>query len=294
MFSLTTTSTRAGLLVAIVGGALVVTIGYQGYRADAERSFSAMQVTPAVESMAVSEGSLVAGEVLTITGIHLTDVTSITFNKIEAADVTVIDPDTVTATVPSVPNYTPTTVSVEVYAGAQPVLAKTALQYTYAAQTAIDQQMTYLFAHWNNYNTAEWGDLNIIGGDCMNFVSQSLLARGWVMNDEWYSYDAGNDWADAWGHVPSFDEYLRAHPETGATTLGFDQRDQVKIGDLVVFDWEGDGSLDHIQVVSAITVVDGVTKIAMVGHNTDSDYRDLDDTITIDHPGATGYFWSIP
>jgi hypothetical protein len=31
----------------------------------------------------------------------------------------------------------------------------------------------------------------------------------------------------------------------------------------------------------------------MAGHNEDTDYRDLDTTITVDHPGATGHFWSF-
>jgi hypothetical protein len=31
----------------------------------------------------------------------------------------------------------------------------------------------------------------------------------------------------------------------------------------------------------------------MVGHNEDSDYRDLDEAITVDHPGGVGHFWSL-
>ncbi len=75
--------------------------------------------------------------------------------------------------------------------------------------------------------------------------------------------------------------------------MSFDERSQVKVGDLVVFDWNDNDFLDHIQVVSAVTTVDGVTSIKMVGHNLDTNYRDLDETITVDHPGATGHFWSI-
>lgn len=249
---------------------------------------------PSVSGMTVATGSLVAGEQVTLTGRNLTDVTEVSFADVPATALQIVNDTTIVATVPAVPNFQPATVDVEVIAGDEPVATSRPLEYSYAPETATDRQMQYLLAHWNNYNTAQFGDLNSIGGDCMNFVSQSLLARGWTMTDEWYSADAGADWGDPWGHVPSFDEWLRGHPEYGATTLGFDQRDQVKVGDLVVFDWDGDGSLDHIQVVSAITVKDGVTSIAMVGHNTDSDYRDLDQTITVDHPGATGYFWSIP
>lgn len=163
-----------------------------------------------------------------------------------------------------------------------------------ASTPAIKAQLDYALAHWNNYNTAQFGDLNPVGGDCQNFVSQSLIARGWTMDSDWYSYDAGEDWSSPWGFVPAFDEYLRAHPERGATIATLDERSTVKIGDIVMFDWEGNGALDHVQVVSSISVVDGEIKIGMVGHNLDTDYRDLDTTLTVDHPGATAYFWRIP
>jgi hypothetical protein len=39
--------------------------------------------------------------------------------------------------------------------------------------------------------------------------------------------------------------------------------------------------------------VNGKITIEMAGHNTDTDYRDLDHTITVEHPGATGHFWSL-
>lgn len=259
-----------------------------------EASPKAAATQPIVSAMTAPSGSLVAGEQVTITGQHLADVSAVKFAHVTATEFELVDDQTIVATVPTVSNYQPTTVKVQVYADGEPVAATGQLTYSYEPVTSVDAQMQYLFAHWNNYNTAEWGDLNSIGGDCANFVSQSLIARGWTMTDDWYNYGAGADWADAWGHVPSFDEWLRSHPEYGATQLSFDQRDQVKVGDLVVFDWNNNDSLDHIQVVSAVTVVDGVTKISMVGHNVDTDYRDLDQTITVDHPGAIGWFWSIP
>ena len=163
-----------------------------------------------------------------------------------------------------------------------------------ASSPAVQAQLNYALAHWNNYNIADFGDLNSVGGDCQNFVSQTLLARGWTMDADWYSYDGGEDWSAAWGYVPAFDEYLRSHPERGATIATLDERDTVKIGDIVMFDWEGNGALDHVQIVSSIDVVDGKIMIGMAGHNNDTDYRDLDATITVDHPGATAYFWRIP
>lgn len=288
------TPRRTICLGIAAGVVLILGLGFAALAPYSVRNSSVLAATPKVSAMVSSGGSLVAGEKVEITGIHLTDVTSVTFADIEATDVEIVDEDTIVATVPAVPDYQPATVSVEVFAGSTPVVTSEPLTYSYVPTTAVDRQMEYLFAHWNNYNVAQYGDLNSIGGDCANFVSQSLLARGWSMTDDWYNYDAGEDWADAWGHVPSFDEWLRAHTEYGATTLGLDQRAQAKIGDLVVFDWDGDGVLDHVQVVSSVTGVDGDVKIGMVGHNLDSDYRDLDTVLTVDHPGATGYFWSIP
>ena len=160
-------------------------------------------------------------------------------------------------------------------------------------ESAVDRQMNYLFAHWNNYNTSRYGDFNAWGGDCQNFVSQSLVARGWTMTPEWYNDWPHNSWSAAWVHVPSFNSWMNRHPY-GAMPVQFNNRSAIKVGDLVVFDWENDGSLDHIQVVSRVTVVNGEIKIAMIGHNTDSDFRDLDTTINVTYPNSVGWFWSIP
>ncbi|EPR77455.1 hypothetical protein ADILRU_0154 [Leifsonia rubra CMS 76R] len=211
-----------------------------------------------------------------------------------ATEIALSDGESLTVTVPASTDYQPATVTVEVIAAATPVPSSAALEYTYAASSPVDSQMQYVMAHWNNYNAEEFGDLNPVGGDCANFASQSLIKRGWTMTDSWFNFDAGGNWGSAWGYVPSFETWLTANPQLGASKLSFDERSKVKVGDLAVFDWNNNDYLDHIQVVSAVTTVDGVTTIKMVGHNLDTNYRDLDETITVDHPGATGHFWSIP
>jgi hypothetical protein len=185
-------------------------------------------------------------------------------------------------------------VTIELISEQGPVALDSDLTYTYEARTGVDRQLEYAFRHWEDYNLAEFGTFNPVGGDCVNFVSQTLVARGWEMTNSWHNYDGGARWTGPWIHVPTFDRWLRSNPQYGAVQLTFDQRDQVKVGDLVVFDWNDNNSLDHIQVVSAIDTVDGVIEIKMVGHNRDTDFRDLDDTLTIDHPGGIGYFWSLP
>ncbi|MEO7018517.1 MAG: amidase domain-containing protein, partial [Leifsonia sp.] len=95
-----------------------------------------------------------------------------------------------------------------------------------AANTAM--QLAYAMAHWNAYNTAEYGDLNPVGGDCANFVSQTLIARGWKMNSQWYNHHAAADWSPAWGYVPAMNSYFRVNAaQLGLTKYSFDQRDKI-------------------------------------------------------------------
>ncbi|MBH0130270.1 amidase domain-containing protein [Salinibacterium sp. NK8237] len=262
--------------------------------AEEEAVAAVVVAEPEVQAISSATGTLVAGESLVITGTALDDVTDVTFGGVSATDVVVTDSETVTVTVPSAVDFQPSTVDIAVLADDAAVPTAETLDYTYEASTPVDNQMQYLMEHWEDYNVDEYGDLNSVGGDCANFASQSLLMRGWDMTADWFNYDAAADWSGAWGYVPTMEIWLNSNPELGATQLSFDERDQAKVGDLVVFDWNDNDFLDHIQVVSSVETVDGETVIKMVGHNLDTNYRDLDETITVDHPGATGHFWSIP
>jgi nitrate reductase NapAB chaperone NapD len=293
---------RIGVAAAALGAVAAVTafvilaapVAQTPAASDQEETAAVVPATPEVQSVSAIIGSLTGGESITITGTALGSVTNVTFGDIPATDVTVTDDENLTVTVPASLDFQPATVAVAVMADAQPVATSTALEYTYTASTPVDNQMQYLLAHWQEYNVAEYGNLNPVGGDCANFASQSLLMRGWTMTDSWFNHGAGADWSGAWGYVPTMENWLLSNPELGATQLSFEQRDQAKVGDLVVFDWNDNDYLDHIQVVSSVSTVDGVMIIKMVGHNLDTNYRDLDETITVDHPGATGHFWSVP
>lgn len=45
---------------------------------------------------------------------------------------------------------------------------------------------TYAHTYYQNYNLDEYPNLNGIGGDCANFVSQCIYAGGKAMDTEWY------------------------------------------------------------------------------------------------------------
>jgi hypothetical protein len=249
---------------------------------------------PSVSAVSPSTGGLVGGETATVTGTGLTGVTSVTFNGTQGTDVKVVSATKVTVVVPQAVNYQPSSGAVALFKGTTPVVAKTAPTFTWATQTGVDREMQYAFAHWKaaTYNP-DYLDFNSVGGDCQNFVSQSLLARGMKQNDSWF-YNAGGAHSESWGYAPSFDTYLKTTPSLGFTPLTDAQRSQLSIGDLAYFDWNDNGVPDHVMIVSGLSTVNGVTKVSLVGHNLDFDYRDLDTAITKDHPGAKVWFYKVP
>ncbi|NQX26533.1 amidase domain-containing protein [Microbacteriaceae bacterium VKM Ac-2854] len=144
----------------------------------------------------------------------------------------------------------------------------------------LDAQLAYVDAHWSDYNSAEYGVIS--GNDCMNFTSQSLIARGWAMDSEW-SYSASGGYSSAWASSTAFANYMAAHPERG-TALSNTERDQVKVGDVVQFDWDGSGDWDHTGIV---TRIDGGT-IYYSSHTSDNNDQSIDSASA----GRIG-FWSI-
>jgi len=154
---------------------------------------------------------------------------------------------------------------------------------------SVQAQVDYVLTYWSDYNDS-YG--TVVDNDCVNFTSQSLLERGWVEDDSWY-FDADNIYgsASAWVSSTAFRNYL----ETRADTVALDdsQRDQVAVGDIAQFDWDNSGDRDHTGVVTKVeNTADGI-KIYFAGHTMDSDYRSVDDAITVDHPGGTAYYFHI-
>jgi Putative amidase domain len=165
---------------------------------------------------------------------------------------------------------------------------------TAGLSASVAAQLEYAHAHWDDTKSDRFGFID--ENDCVNFASQSLLARGWEVDDEWW-YDEDGDAdasSDAWISSTMLRWYLEDHPER-ATALTDDQRDQVKVGDLVQFDWDDSGDRDHTGIVTAvITEADGSITIEYAGHTDATWDRSVDWAITEYHPGGVAYYWSIP
>jgi hypothetical protein len=179
----------------------------------------------------------------------------------------------------TVPRPTPTK-----EAGKQAVVASAALS------PAVQAQVDYALAHWKHYNKAEYGVLG--DNDCVNFASQSLVARGWQQDDEWYHDGDVYSSSDSWRSSTAFRDWLETRPDL-ATALDDSKCDQVAVGDIVQFDWDDSGDRDHTGIVTRVTHDGGSTQIFFAGHTEDSDYRSVDTAITVDHPGGVAYYWHI-
>lgn len=163
-------------------------------------------------------------------------------------------------------------------------------EYAVVSSDAVQAQLDYVLEYWSDYND-EYGAVD--GNDCVNFTSQSLLARGWSETDEWYhGGDSVWDSSSAWVSSTAFADYLSSRPDL-VSALDDSQRDQVAIGDIVQFDWDRSGDRDHTGVVTRIEYTGDGTLIYFAGHTDDSDYRSVDEAITVSHPGADVYYWHV-
>jgi hypothetical protein len=171
------------------------------------------------------------------------------------------------------------------------------LTFRTAAQAGVTAQLAYATAHWDEKNNATYGNLDSVGGDCANFVSQTLIARGWKMDGTWYNHGPSN-WSAAWGYVPSMDNYMHSiSGKIGLQYLNASQRSKYAVGDIVIFSWEGasnaDSSQDHVEMISETTNQGGQVTVKLASHNNYGLYRDLDSQITTEHPGATFHVWHL-
>jgi hypothetical protein len=159
---------------------------------------------------------------------------------------------------------------------------------------SVAAQLEYAYAHWDDADSERFGVID--ENDCVNFTSQTLFARGWATDDEWW-YDEGGDAyasSDAWISSTLLRDYLEQHPER-ATPLADDQRARVKVGDIVQFDWDDSGDRDHTGIITAVvTKSDGSIDLEYAGHTDATWDRSVEWSITEQHPGGVAYYWSIP
>lgn len=143
------------------------------------------------------------------------------------------------------------------------VLPETALTaeaaaYSYNPQAAI----AYAEKYWTNYNDF-YPNYNIFGGDCADFVSQSLHAGGLQMNANWYHAPADIVRNISWTYASSLKSYLEKYcgkaitiykdssKKTGyrdSNKKEVDPKTTIRPGDAVFYYWKGASRYGHAAI----------------------------------------------
>lgn len=118
---------------------------------------------------------------------------------------------------------------------------------------------------WNGYNP----NFKKFSVDCTNYISQCLLAGGAPMHDApvrdkgwWYE---GENWSFSWTVAHSLRWYLSGST-TGLQGKEVSTAQELMPGDVICYDFEGDGRWDH----NTIVVAKDVNDMPLVNAHTDN------------------------
>lgn len=116
-----------------------------------------------------------------------------------------------------------------------------------------DRQQAVSYAHrwWNSYNP-QFKQFDV---DCTNYVSQCLWAGGAPMSYArerskgwWYRFGDPPSWSYSWSVAHSLHWYL-AGSQSGLRGKEVSSARQLEPGDVICYDFDGDGRWDHNTIV---------------------------------------------
>ncbi|MFF1448301.1 amidase domain-containing protein [Streptomyces sp. NPDC058274] len=144
---------------------------------------------------------------------------------------------------------------------------------------------TYAEKYWKNYNPA-YRNFNAAGGDCTNFVSQSLNAGGWTFVSgtttdytKWW-YDSANQ-SDSWVGANEWSWFTLSAKR--ATNLAYVY--QLDVGDVLQMDFDKDGSKDH----TMLTTYRSSSGVPYVTYHATDTYRRSVASLISSYPNSAYY-----
>lgn len=117
-------------------------------------------------------------------------------------------------------------------------------------QLSYDREAVVRYAEtwWNSYNPA----FPRFTVDCTNFVSQCVRAGGAPLrgipnklNGWWFK---ANNWSLSWSVAHSLYWYLM-ESKTGLVATRVESATELSLGDVICYDFQGDGRWDHTTIV---------------------------------------------
>lgn len=127
---------------------------------------------------------------------------------------------------------------------------------------------------WNSHNPAyRYFGLD----DCTSFISQCLLAGGIPMKQAksrgrgWWYRGPKENWSFSWAVAHGLANYLTTNKSSeGPKAQKRSQAKGLEIGDVICYDWQGDGRWDHNTIV---TKIDPNGEPLVNAHSKDSQHR---------------------
>ncbi|WP_150271982.1 amidase domain-containing protein [Paenibacillus tepidiphilus] len=119
-----------------------------------------------------------------------------------------------------------------------------------------EEAAAYADRWWKDGNP----EFEIFEVDCTNYVSQCLFAGGAPIHYTgkretgwWYKgYNGAQEWwSYSWAVSDSLQRYLSAVRPSGLRAEAVDRPEQLMLGDVIQYDWDGNGHYQHSTIVTA-------------------------------------------
>jgi hypothetical protein len=133
-----------------------------------------------------------------------------------------------------------------------------------------ESAVAYANAYWQHYNP----QFKRFNDDCTNFISQCLYAGGMPIEDTgnrntgWWYRGIGQRaiWSYSWAVAHALYHYLLNRKGVKRVSSA----KELRLGDVICYDWEGDGRWNHNTIVTAF---DENGEPLVNAHTRDSQYR---------------------
>ncbi|MNW38711.1 Putative amidase domain-containing protein [Fontibacillus panacisegetis] len=118
-----------------------------------------------------------------------------------------------------------------------------------------EDAVLYADRWWDSFNP----EFSAFEVDCTNYISQCLFAGGAPINYTgkresgwWYKgYVGGREaWSYSWSVANALERHL-THSNSGLRAELVDRPEQLELGDVIIYDWDGNGSYQHSTIVTA-------------------------------------------
>ncbi|AWB43358.1 hypothetical protein DCC85_03380 [Paenibacillus sp. CAA11] len=118
-----------------------------------------------------------------------------------------------------------------------------------------EEAVLYADRWWDSFNP-EFAAFEV---DCTNYISQCLFAGGAPINYTgkresgwWYKGYIGSKeaWSYSWAVSNSLEGYLSSS-RTGLQAVPVERAEELELGDVIIYDWDGNGAFQHSTIVTA-------------------------------------------